>query len=99
MALNDHKHLNSSHERVIYSDDSIWDKIAKLNFISQLDSLYVKLYSTLHLKLLSHLFHIFVQLGFSSKDPLQDNFRGILYSNSLVAKPLSDLYYDSSSNF
>ncbi len=42
--------------------------------------------------------NIFVQLGFSSKVPLGVTPGG-LYFESLVAKPLSDLYYDSSSNF
>ena len=40
----------------------------------------------------------FVQLGFSSNVPLQVTTDG-LYFDSLVAKHLSDLYYDSSSNF
>jgi hypothetical protein len=54
-------------------------------------------------------FTTFVQLGFSSnitsdKVTLTNfvknfNFCGRLYFDSLVAKPLSDLYTDSSSNF
>ncbi len=40
----------------------------------------------------------FVQLGFSLNVPLRVT-SGVLYFDSLVAKPLSDLYYDSSSNF
>jgi hypothetical protein len=50
-----------------------------------------------------------MQLGFSSNVTLDTvtltnfiknfNFCGRLYFNSLVAKPLSDLYCDSSSNF
>ncbi len=50
-----------------------------------------------------------MQLGFSSNVILDRvtltnfiknfNFCGGLYFDSLVAKPLSDLYYDSSSNF
>jgi hypothetical protein len=53
--------------------------------------------------------NIFVQLGFSSNVTSGTvaltnfiknfNFCGGLYFNSLVAKPLSNLYYDSSSNF
>ncbi len=53
--------------------------------------------------------NIFVQLGFSSIVTLDTvaltnfvknfNFCGGLHYDSLVAKPLSDLYYDSSSNF
>ncbi len=52
---------------------------------------------------------ILVQLGFSSNVTSDTvtltnfvktfNFCGRLYFDSLVAKPLSDLYYDSSSNF
>ncbi len=51
----------------------------------------------------------FMQLGFSSNATSDTvaltnfvknfNFCGRLYFNSLAAKPLSDLYYDSSSNF
>ncbi len=41
---------------------------------------------------------LFVQLGFSSNVPLQVTSDG-LYFDSLVAKHLSDLYYDSSTNF
>ncbi len=50
-----------------------------------------------------------MQLGFSSNNTSDMvaltnfvknfNFCGRLYFNSLVAKPLSDLYYDSSSKF
>jgi hypothetical protein len=52
---------------------------------------------------------IFVQLGFSSNITLDTvtltnfiknfNFCGGLYFDSLVAKPLSNLYNDRSSNF
>jgi hypothetical protein len=55
------------------------------------------------------LINIFVQFGFSSNitsnmvaltDFVKNfNFCGRLYFDSLVAKPLSDLYDDSSSNF
>jgi hypothetical protein len=41
----------------------------------------------------------FMLLGFSSNGPLRGNFCGALCFNSLVAKPLSDLYDNSSSNF
>jgi len=41
---------------------------------------------------------LFVQLGFSSNVQLQVTSDG-LYFDSLVAKHLSDLYYDSSFNF
>ena len=39
-----------------------------------------------------------MQFGFSSNIPLRV-ISGRLYFDSLVAKPLSALYYDSSSNF
>ncbi len=39
----------------------------------------------------------FVQLGFSSKNPLWVT-SGRMYCDSLVAKPLSDLYYNNCSN-
>jgi hypothetical protein len=39
-----------------------------------------------------------MQLGFSSNIPLRVTFVRV-YFDSLVAKSLSDLYYDSSSNF
>jgi hypothetical protein len=42
--------------------------------------------------------NIFVKLGFSSNVPLQVN-SGRLHFDSLVAKPLSNLYNDSCSNF
>ncbi len=58
---------------------------------------------------MQHIHDYFMQLGFSSNitsDPVtltnfikNFNFCGRLYFNNLVAKPSSDLYDDSSSNF